>query len=121
VWATDLADGSGGVPEQRGDAHPPILLFAAACVVPVLTVPLMFLDGWGWHALGWAVATFGTAALLIVGTLQDTRRRASIWYLSNDALLRALRVAAVALALLAAAAHAWLFADWLSRLAVFAA
>jgi hypothetical protein len=94
-------------------------LFAGAVAAPVVSLPLLLLDGWGWHVVGWVVATFGTAALLIVATLQDTHRRASVWYLGQDGLVRGLRVCAVVLALLAAAAHAWLFADWFSRLAVF--
>jgi hypothetical protein len=79
----------------------------------------LLLDGWGWHVLGWVVATFVTAGLLIAATLQDTHRRASVWYTGSDGLIRGLRTGAVVLALLTAAAHAWLFADWFSRLAVF--
>ncbi|MGY1619065.1 hypothetical protein ACI797_20170 [Geodermatophilus sp. SYSU D00691] len=86
-----------------------------------MTTPLVFLDGWGWHVLGWAAATLITAALLIVATLQDTRRRASAFYLRRDGMVRALRAGALLLALGAAASHAWLFADWFARLPVFAA
>jgi hypothetical protein len=93
----------------------------ASVVAPLVTIPLLFMNGWGWHVLGWAVATLVTAALLIVGTLQDTRRRASVFYLRRDGLVRALRGGALVLALLAAAAHAWQFADWFARLPVFAA
>jgi hypothetical protein len=109
------------VPPDAGERHgPPLLLLVGAGTVPLATVALVFLDGWGWHVLGWAVATFGTAGLLIAATLQDTRRRASAWYLGNEALVRLLRLGAVVLALLAAAAHSWQIADWLSRLEVFA-
>jgi hypothetical protein len=103
------------------DAGPPLALLSAAVIAPIVTVPLLFTTGWGWHVLGWAVATLVTAALLIVSTLQDTRRRASAFYLRRDGLVRGLRGAALVLALLAAAAHAWLFADWFARLPVFAA
>ncbi|WP_448627708.1 hypothetical protein [Geodermatophilus sp. URMC 64] len=85
----------------------------------MITVPLLFLDGWLWHVLGWAVATFGATSLLIVATVQDTRRRASAWYLGNEALVQLLRLGAVLLALGMAAAHAWRFADWVSRLEEF--
>ena len=108
--------------QPTGDARrsgPPIPLFAAAVAVPLASLPLLLLDGWGWHVLGWAVATLGTAALLIVATLTDTQRRASVWYLGREPLVPGLRLGAVVLALVAAAAHAWLFADWFSRLAVF--
>jgi hypothetical protein len=129
-----LSDGPGNVPpssdlgfpvageEPSGGSDrsgPPIGWFAGAVAAPVVSLPLLLLDGWGWHVLGWVVATFGTAALLIVATLQDTHRRASVWYLGQDGLVRGLRLGAVVLALVAAAAHAWLFADWFSRLAVF--
>jgi hypothetical protein len=96
-------------------------LLGAAVLTPLATLPLLFMDGWGWHVLGWAVATLVTAALLILGTLQDTRRRASAFYLRRDGLVRSLRGGALVLALLAAAAHAWMFADWFARLPVFAA
>ncbi len=107
-----------GAPAER--VRPPLALLGAALLAPLVTLPLLFLDGWGWHVLGWAVATFGAAALLIVATLSDTRRRASAWYLGRDGLVRTLRLGTVVLALLAAGAHAWLFADWFSRLEVFA-
>ena len=107
-------------PGGAADAGPPLALLGAAVVAPVVTVPLLFTGGWGWHVLGWAVATLVTAVLLIVGTLQDTRRRASAFYLRRDGLVRALRGTALVLALLAAAAHAWLFADWFARLPMFA-
>ena len=110
---------SEGEPSAGGRSGPPIPLFAAAVVAPLATLPLLLLDGWGWQVLGWVVATFGTAALLIVATLQDTHRRASAWYLGQDGLVSALRVGAMVLAVVAAAAHAWFFADWFSRLAVF--
>jgi hypothetical protein len=102
-----------------GSSGPPIGLFVGAVATALAGLSLVVLDGWGWHVVGWAVATFGTAALLIVATLKDTHLRASVWYLSRDALVRGLRVAALALALVAAATHAWFFADWFSRLAVF--
>jgi hypothetical protein len=91
-------------------------------VLPLLTVPLALLgrDDWGWHVVGWAMATFGTAALLIAFTLSDTRRRGSAWYLGRDPLVRGLRVAALVLALGAAAWHSYQFADWFARLEVFA-
>ena len=117
-----LADGRGGrTVGGLADAGPPLVLLGAAVAVPLVTVPLIFMDGWGWHVLGWGVATLVTAALLIVATLQDTRRRASAFYLRRDGLVRALRGGALVFALLAAAAHAWLFADWFARLPVFAA
>lgn len=100
----------------------PIALVAAAAVLPLLTAPLLLLnrDAWALHVLGWLVATFGTAALLIAFTLIDTRRRASVWYLGSDAAVRSLRTAAIVLALLAAAAQSYQFADWFSRLGIFA-
>jgi hypothetical protein len=113
--------GTAAVAADAAERHgPPLLLLIAAVAVPLATVPLAVLDGWGWHVLGWAVATFGTAGLLIVATLQDTRRRASAWYLGNETLVRLLRVGAVVVALLAAALHSWQIADWVSRLEVFA-
>jgi hypothetical protein len=134
----DAASGRGHGPSQRDDdaffpqpgtqpsaggprSGPPVALFAAAVAVPLVSLPLLLLDGWGWHVLGWAVATLGTAGLLIVATLTDTQRRASVWYLGRDPLVPGLRLTAVVLALVAATAHAWLFADWFSRLAVFSA
>jgi hypothetical protein len=121
--AFDLGPTGGAVDRAGGgpaDAGPPLLLLGASAVVPLVTVPLLFMEGWGWHVLGWAVATLVTAALLIVATVQDTLRRASIFYLRRDGVVRGLRGAALVLALLAAAAHAWLFADWFARLPVFA-
>jgi hypothetical protein len=109
----------GGTSAAGPLSGPPTALFAAAAAAPVVSLPLLLLDGWGWHVLGWVVATFVTAGLLIAATLQDTHRRASVWYTGSDGLIRGLRTGAVVLALLAAAAHAWLFADWFSRLAVF--
>ncbi|MGY1632241.1 hypothetical protein ACI784_11115 [Geodermatophilus sp. SYSU D01186] len=99
---------------------PPVGLLVAAVALPLLTVPLLLLDAWYWHVAGWAVASFSTAGLLIAFTLIDTGRRASAWYLGHDGTVRGLRRAAILLALLAAAAHSYLFADWFSRLGVFA-
>jgi hypothetical protein len=115
----DPFPGGGATPAAGPLTGPPTALFAAAVAAPVVSLALLPLSGWGWHVLGWVVATFVTAGLLIVATLQDTRRRASVWYTGSDGLIRGLRTGAVVLALLAAAAHAWLFADWFSRLAVF--
>jgi hypothetical protein len=105
---------------ESASRRPPLALLLGAVAAPLVSLPLLLLDGWGWHVLGWAVATFVAAALLIAATLEDTRRRASAWYLGNDALVSGLRLAAVVLALGAAAAHAWLFADWFARLEMFA-
>jgi len=85
-----------------------------------MTVPLLLVDAWYWHVIGWAVASFSTAGLLIAFTLIDTGRRASAWYLGYESTVRGLRLAAIVLALLAAAAHSYLFADWFSRLGMFA-
>jgi hypothetical protein len=102
------------------DEKPPVGLLLASVSLPALTAPLLFLDAWFWHAIGWAVAAFATAALLIAFTLIDTARRASAWYLGRDGMVRGLRLATIVLALLAAAAHSYLFADWFSRLGMFA-
>ncbi|MGY1741176.1 MULTISPECIES: hypothetical protein [unclassified Blastococcus] len=89
-------------------------------LTPLLTVPLLLLDAWFWHVIGWSIAAFGTAAFLIAFTLIDTGRRASAWYLGREGAVRTLRLSAIALALLIAAAHSYLFADWFSRLEMFA-
>lgn len=97
-------------------------LLVAAAVLPLVTAPLLLLanDRWVLHVLGWLIATFGTAALLIAFTLVDTGRRASAWYLGRESTVRALRTAAIVLALLAAAAQSYQFADWFARLGTFA-
>jgi hypothetical protein len=123
---TGAADFLGGAALPSGGDHggsdekPPLGYLVGAVALPLLTTPLLLLDAWFWHVVGWVVAAFASAALLIAFTLIDTGRRSSAWYLGRDGLVRGLRLTAIVLALLAAAAHSYLFADWFSRLGMFA-
>ena len=64
--------------------------------------------------VGWLLAGAVAIGLLAVFTLQDTRRRASIWYTGNQS-VAVVRNAILAVAVLVVALNAWQFADWAAR------
>jgi hypothetical protein len=85
-------------------------------LIPLLTIPALFLDGLPVHVAGWVVAIFGSVGALALFTAIDLRRRASAWYVDQPGLLAALRVAVLLVGLAVAMLFAYQIADTVARL-----
>jgi hypothetical protein len=90
------------------------LLAATAVAVLALLLGLTAAGSPRQAFLGWAVAGFGSTALLAVFTLRDAERRADPWYARSEA-IPFLRAALLVLVVVAVSVNAWHFADWVSR------
>jgi hypothetical protein len=87
--------------------------------IPLATVPLIFLDGLSWHIAGWALAIFGTLALIWTFTVIDLKRRL-LPFIDNPGTVSLLRITALIVALVVGMGHAYLIADEVSRWDMFA-
>ena len=103
-----------------GIVRPPLALLVAGVVLPLLTAPLLPLRAPGFHVLGWALAVFGSLGFLLAFTAADLRSSTNPRYAATVGPVPVLRIVVLAVGLGLAAAHAWAFADWASRLDVFA-
>lgn len=91
-------------------------LLILSIVIPLATVPLLFVQDKLWvNIVGWAVAIFGSLGFLTAFTVIDMRRRTSRWYVDQPGLLAALRIAALAIGLVAAGCQAYQIADAVAR------
>ena len=95
-------------------------MLVLASVIPLLTIPGLFLAGLAVHVAGWAIAIGGSLGLLAAFTVADLRRRSSRWYVDQPTLLAVLRVAALLVGLVVAGCFAYLIADAIARLDRFA-
>lgn len=122
-WSAGGAGPAGwGSATEAGDpakARPPLGWLWGALAGPLAGALLLFLHGWKWNALGWALAVLVGFGLLVVFTTVDLRRRASPWYLSQPGLVAGLRLSVAGAALLVAGIHAYLLADYIARLDVW--
>ncbi|MTD14977.1 hypothetical protein GIS00_13615 [Nakamurella sp. YIM 132087] len=111
-------------PAGSGDpgtaTRPPLGLLWAAIAGPMIGAVLLVLSGWGWNVAGWALAVVGGLGMLVVFTSIDLRRRASPWYLARPGSVAGLRLAVAAAAIVVAGVHAYLLADFVARLDVWA-
>ena len=91
-------------------------LLLIGLLIPLLTIPALFVDGLAIHIAGWVVAIFGSVGALAAFTAIDLRRRASTWYIDQPGLLAGLRVAVLVTGLIVAMLFAYKIADAVARL-----
>jgi hypothetical protein len=95
-------------------------MLLAGLIVPILTVPLLFVSSLPVNFLGWAIAIFGSLGFLTAFTVVDLRRRISRWYVDRPGLLAGLRVTVIVVGVVIAGAHAYFIADAVARWDVWA-
>ncbi len=105
------SSGSGG----RGTVNPPIWILLIGLVLPLLSIPLLFVDGLFAHVVGWVIAIFGSIGALAAFTAADLRLRSSRWYVDQPGLLAGLRIAVLLTGLVVATCFAYLIADAVAR------
>lgn len=106
--------------DDRVAARPPMVWLWAAIAGPVIGAALLLLHGWGWNVAGWAAAVVVGLGLLVVFTTVDLRRRLNPWYLARPGIVSALRLGVAVLAIAVAGVHAYLLADDIARLDMWA-
>jgi hypothetical protein len=94
------------------------LLLAGLAAVAV-AAGLWFVGGWQIDLLGWAIAAFVGLGSAFVFMSSDVRAQMNPWYIGNPSLVRPLQAAVIVGAIVVAGAHAWSFADWMSRQDLF--
>jgi hypothetical protein len=117
--ATPFLTGATGLGPSSGPAGstigPSTWMLVAAVIIPVATVPLLFVPGAAINLVGWAVAIFGSLGFLTAFTVVDLRRRVSRWYVDRPGLLAGLRIAAIVAGVVIASCHAYWIADAVAR------
>lgn len=131
LWPPDITPSSSSGPasgapfgsvgtEYIVTTKPPIGLLVAGLAGPILSAAALMLHGWVWNVVGWLVA-FGVGfGLLVLFTTVDLKRRNNPAYLALP-VARPLRLVLVVLALVVAGIHAYLLADYVARLDMWAA
>jgi hypothetical protein len=94
-------------------------LFAGLAAV-IVAAGLRFVGGWAIDLVGWAIAAIVGLGCAFLFMTADVRARMNPWYIGNASLVRSLQTAVVIGAVVVAGAHAWSFADWMSRQDLFA-
>lgn len=92
----------------------PFLWAAVACIAAAGGLVVLARARPAVAVIGWLLAGPVGIGVLTAFTIADARRRANPWYLPSRA-AAILRTALVAVAAGVVAAHAWYFADWVSR------
>jgi hypothetical protein len=107
------------VPASSGRTSPPWHLLLAGLAAVVVAAALWFVGGWQLNVLGWAMAALLGLGSAFLFMSSDVRAQMNPWYIGNPSLVRPLQAALIVGAIVVAGAHAWSFADWMSRQDLF--
>jgi hypothetical protein len=102
-----------------GRTSPPWHLLFAGLAAIVVAAVLWFVGGWQIDLLGWAIAAFVGLGSAFAFMTSDVRAQLNPWYIGRPSLVRPFQAAVIVGAIVVAGAHAWSFADWMSRQDLF--